>query len=178
MVVGVDDAYLVAAARRGDLEAFEVLVRRHEAWVFRLALRMTASPADAEEAAQDAFVQAWRSLHLYREDATFRTWLARIVTNRCLDLVAARRLASELPENLEDTRGDLAAQAEGRERLRALTGAILALPPDARAALVLREFQGLSYAEVAEVLDVSLAAVKGRIHRARLDLAAMMEGWR
>jgi len=178
VVVGVDDAYLVAAARRGDLDAFEVLVRRHEASVFRLALRMTASPADAEEAAQDAFVQAWRSLHLYRGDATFRTWLARIVTNRCLDLVAARRPASELPETLEDTRADLAAHAEGRERLRALTRAILALPPDARAALVLREFQGLSYAEGAEILGVSLPAVKGRIHRARLDLAAMMGGWR
>lgn len=178
MVLEVHDAYLVTAARRGDLEAFEALVRRHEVPVYRLALRMTGSAADAEEAAQDAFVQAWRSLHLHRGDASFKTWLLRIATNRCLDLVAARRPTASLPLTLEDQIGDAGVQAEERERLRALTQAILALPPDARAALVLREFQGLSYAEVAELLGISLAAVKGRIHRARLELTAMMVRWR
>lgn len=178
MVVGVDDAYLVGAARDGDLDAFEALVRRHQGPVFRLALRMTGSRADAEDAAQDTFVQAWRSLHLYRGDATFRVWLARITTNRCLDVVATRRPTSELPTEFADEAGDAGARAEEHERLRALTQAILALPPDARAALVLREFQGLSYAEVAGVLDVSVAAVKGRIHRARLELTAMMGAWR
>lgn len=174
MVVGVGDAYLIGAAQRGDLDAFEVLVRRHEDAVFRLALRMTGSAPDAEEAAQDAFVQAWRSLHLYRGDASFRVWLARIATNRCLDLVAARRPEVGLPDDLVAPGGDTVVLVEERDRVRALTRAILALPPDARAALVLREFQGLSYAEVAGALGVSIAAVKGRIHRARLELTAKM----
>ena len=178
MVVAVDDAYLVGAARGGDTDAFEELVRRHQDPMFRLALRMTGSRADAEEAAQDGFVDAWRSLAQYRGDASFRAWLARIVTRRCLDVVAARRPTVELPPVLEQPGGDVGARAEERDRLRALVEAVLALPPDARAALVLREFQGLSYAEVAEALGASLPAVKGRIHRARLELAAMMEGWR
>lgn len=178
MVVAVDDAYLVGAARDGDTDAFEELVRRHQDPMFRFALRMTGSRADAEEAAQDGFVDAWRSLAQYRGDASFRAWLARIVTRRCLDVVAARRPTVELPPVLEQPGGDVGARAEERDRLRALVEAILALPPDARAALVLREFQGLSYAEVAEALGASLPAVKGRIHRARLELAAMMEGWR
>lgn len=178
MVVGVADAYLVGAARDGDLDAFEALVRRHQGSAYRLALRMTGSAPDAEDAAQDAFVDAWRSLHRYRGAASFRVWLARIVTNRCLDLIAARRPTQTLPEVLEAPGGDASDRAQDRARLSALTRAILLLPPDARAALVLRELQGLSYAEVAEVLGVSLAAVKGRIHRARLELAAIMEGWR
>lgn len=178
MVLSAADRYLVSAARNGDADAFEVLVRRHQDPMFRLALRMTGSAHDAEEAAQDGFVDAWRSLHLYRGDASFRAWLSRIVTNRCLDLIAVRRPVADLPTALEAPGGDAATQAEDRERLGTLIRAILQLPPDARAALVLREFQGLSYEEVGEALGVSLPAVKGRIHRARLDLAAMMEGWR
>lgn len=178
MVVGVGDAYLVGAAQRGDLDAFEVLVRRHEDAVFRLALRMTGSAPDAEEAAQDALVQAWRSLHLYRGDASFKVWLARIATNRCLDIMATRHPEVGLPDDLVDSRGDTIVLVEQRDRVQALTRTILALPPDARAALVLREFQGLSYAEVADALGVSLAAVKGRIHRARLELTAKMgQSW-
>lgn len=178
MVIGVTDAYLVGAARDGDLDAFEALVRRHQGPAYRLALRMTGSAADAEDAAQDAFVDVWRSLHHYRAEASFGVWLARIVTNRCLDLLRTRRPASALPEALEAPGGGASDRAEAHARLTALTRAVLTLPPDARAALVLREFQGLSYGEVADVLGVSLAAVKGRIHRARLELAAMMEPWR
>jgi len=169
---------LVARAQRGDVDAYEQLVRAYQRIAFRIAFLLSGNASDAEEAAQDGFVDAWRSLTQYRGDASFRAWLARIVTRRCLDVVAARRPTVELPPVLEQPGGDVGARAEERDRLRALVEAILALPPDARAALVLREFQGLSYAEVGEALGASLPAVKGRIHRARLELAAMMEGWR
>lgn len=88
MIVEVDDRLLVGAARRGGLQAFEVLVRRHETPVYRLALRMLGSEADAEDATQEAFVQAWRSLARFRGDSAFATWMYRIVTNRTLLVLA------------------------------------------------------------------------------------------
>lgn len=178
MVVAIADAMLVRAARRGDLDAFEALVRRHQGPIFRLALRITGSDADAQDAAQESFVRAWRSLRRFRGDSSFSTWMHRITTNACLDLLAARPDQGPLPETLSDVRGDPSTLAETHERMRALQTCVRALPPDARAALVLREFQGLSYEEVAEVLGVSLAAVKGRIHRARLQLVETMSAWR
>lgn len=177
MIVEVDDRLLVGAARRGDLEAFEVLVRRHQGPVYRVALRMLGSEADAEDAAQEAFVHAWRSLARFRGDSAFATWIYRIVTNRCLNAMAARRPVEALVDLYSDPGGDPVDVAERRARLQAVAAGILTLPPDQRAALVLREFQGLAYEDVAEVLGVSLAAVKGRIYRARIGLIKVMSGW-
>lgn len=177
MIVEADDPLLVGAARRGDLEAFEVLVRRHQVPVYRLALRMLGSEADAEDAAQEAFVQAWRSLARFRGDSAFATWMYRIVTNRCLNALAARRPVEGLADRHSAPDGDPSEIAERRARFQAVAGGIMTLPPDQRAALVLREFQGLSYEEVAGVLGVSLAAVKGRIHRARLGLIGVVAAW-
>jgi RNA polymerase sigma-70 factor, ECF subfamily len=171
MIVTADDTLLVDAARRGDLDAFEVLVRRYQEPVYRVALRMLGSESDAQDAGQDAFIRAWRSLAGFRGDSGFATWLYRIVTNRCLNMLAARRPVEPLTEAHTDPRADPAEIADRRDRFRAVADSILALPPEQRAALVLREFQGLTYEEVAEVLGVSPAAVKGRIHRARLAVA-------
>jgi len=170
VVVYADDRLLVQAAQRGDLDAFEVLVRRHESSVYRLALRMLGAEADAEDAAQEAFLQAWRSLGRFRGEGAFGTWMFRIVTNRCLTMLAARRPVEALRDEHVALGSDPADVAERRERLNTVRNGILALAPEQRAALVLREFHGLAYEEVAEVLGVSLAAVKGRIHRARLGL--------
>ena len=171
MIVTADDSLLVDAARRGDVDAFEVLVRRYQEPVYRVALRMLGSESDAQDAGQEAFIRAWRSLARFRGDSAFATWLYRIVTNRCLNVLAARRPVESLTEAHPDPGADPATIAEHRERFRAVADSILALPAEQRAALVLREFQGLAYEEVAEVLGVSPAAVKGRIHRARLGVA-------
>lgn len=169
----------MGAAERGDLEAFGDLMRRHQGAAYRLALRMTGSDADAQDVVQDAFLRAWRTLGQFRGDSAFSTWMHRIVTNLCLNLLAARPAATvPLPDTLTSRRGDPPVAAERSERLRAVEAGVRALPAEARAALVLREFQGLSYEEVAEVLGVSLAAVKGRVHRARLQLAEGMAAWR
>jgi len=178
MVVAVDDRVLVRAAQRGDLQAFADLVRRHQRPAFRLALHMTGSREDAEDVSQEAFFRAWRTLGRFRGDSSFSTWMHRIVTNLCLNLIAARPAHHGLPDTASDLRDDPPTTIERRERMRALEAGVRALPPDARAALVLRELQGLSYDEVAEVLGVSLAAVKGRIHRARLQLVEGMAAWR
>jgi len=160
------------------LHAFEALVRRHQAAVYRVALRMLGSEADAQDATQEAFVRAWRALQGFRRQSAVSTWLYRIVTHRCLDLIAARRPTEDLDQIELDAGADPADKAEQRERLRAVTRAVAGLPGEQRAALVLREFEGLSYEQVADVLDTSVSAVKGRIHRARLAVLKQTTAWR
>lgn len=172
-----DDTILVRAARDGDVDAFEELVRRYQSTVYRVAFRMLGSRADAEDATQETFVRAWRGLSGFRHDSSINTWLYRIVTRRCLDKIASRRTTGTLEELEFEAGPDPVEAVERRERLRLVTQAIAKLPPEQRAALVLREFEGLSYQEVADVLGVSLPAVKGRIHRARLEIIERTSSW-
>ncbi len=173
----VDDALLVEAAQDGDLEAFEAVVRRHQAAVYRVALRLLGSEADAQDVTQDAFVRAWRSLGGFRRDSAVSTWLYRIVTRRCLDLIAARRPTGPLDEQLQTFAAEPGESIERQEQLRAVTCAISTLPAEQRAVLVLREFEGLTYEQVADVVGASVSAVKGRIYRARLAVLKETEAW-
>lgn len=176
MVLLVDDVHLVRAAQAGDEKAFEELVRRHQLAAYRLSLRMLASRQDAEDAAQEALVQVWRALGSFRGQSSFSTWLYRIVANRCLTVLRAGRPQHTLDEEQPDPAPGPPERAEAHDRFHALKTGILELSHQQRAALVLREFEGLSYAEIGEVLELSEAAVKGRLHRARLDLARRMRG--
>lgn len=167
----IDDAILVEAAKNGDLAAFEQIVRRHQAAVYRVGLRMLGSRADAEDVTQETFVRAWRSLDRFRGQSALNTWLYRIVTRRCLDTIAARRTTEQLDDAATEHVGAEPAEIVAhREQLQAVTRVIAELPADQRAALVLREFEGLSYEELADVLGTSVAGIKGRLHRARLTV--------
>jgi RNA polymerase sigma-70 factor (ECF subfamily) len=178
VVVRVADRVLVDAARAGDVDAFEVLLRRHEGSVYRVALRLLGSDADAQDATQETFIRAWRGLGRFRGDSAVSTWLYRIVTNRCLNVIAARRPAENLDPDLPLSASDPAEITEQRERFTAVARRVMSLVPEQRAAVVLRDFEGLSYEEVAEVLGVSVAAVKGRIHRGRLVVLREAAQWR
>ena len=173
----VEDSILVRAAQNGDVDAFEELVRRYQTSIYRVALRMLGSRADAQDAVQETFVRAWRALPRFRHDSAISTWLYRIVTRRALDRIASRRSTGTLDEVEVEAGPDPAQAAEHQERLRAIRRAIAKLPPDQRAALVLREFEGLSYQEVAQVLGASVPAVKTRIHRARLTVIQQTSSW-
>ena len=173
----LDDSILVRAAQHGDVDAFEELVRRYQVGIYRVALRMLGSRADAQDAAQETFVRAWRALPRFRHDSTISTWLYRIVTRRALDKIASRRTTGTLDEVGLDPGPDLVQAAEHQERLRAVRQAIANLTPEQRAALVLREFAGLSYQEVAQVLGASVPAIKTRIHRARLTIVQQTSSW-
>jgi RNA polymerase sigma-70 factor (ECF subfamily) len=173
----LDDTILVRAAQNGDVDAFEELVRRHQASVYRVALRILGSSADAQDAVQETFIRAWRALPHFRHDSTISTWLYRIATRRALHRIAARRTTETLDEVEPEGGPDPADSAERRERLRAVTHAIANLPPEQRAALVLREFEGLSYQEVADILGAGLPAIKTRIHRARLTVIQQTSAW-
>jgi RNA polymerase sigma-70 factor, ECF subfamily len=176
-MVAPTDADLVSRAQAGRLDAFEELVRRHRLGTYRVALRMLGNESDAEDAAQDAFVQAWRNLAGFRADAAFSTWMYRIVTNRCLNMLRARRRTEPLPEDREAPASRPDRIAEGRWQVQDLARAIARLTPEQRAPLVLRELEGCSYEEIADALDLSMSAVKSRLHRARLELVAAMRSW-
>jgi RNA polymerase sigma-70 factor, ECF subfamily len=171
-----DEAERVERAREGDLDAFDALVRQHGPAVYRVALRMLGDPADAEDAAQEAFLQAWRSLRSFRGQSRFSTWMYRIVTNRCLDELARRRAMEPLEETAPSEGPGPEQVVVARSEFALLRKAVEELTPEQRAALVLREFEGCTYEEIAEVLDISLSAVKSRLHRARAEVLEVMQG--
>jgi RNA polymerase sigma-70 factor, ECF subfamily len=176
-MAAVTDADLVSRAKAGRLDAFEELVRRHRLPTYRVAVRMLGDEHDAEDATQDAFVQAWRNLARFRADAAFSTWMYRIVTNRCLNLLRARRHTEPLPDDREAPASAADRIAEGRWQVEDLKRAITRLTPEQRGPLVLRELEGCSYEEIAEALELTIPAVKSRLHRARLELLSAMRSW-
>ncbi|MFC4944342.1 RNA polymerase sigma factor [Pseudonocardia sp. GCM10023141] len=179
----LDEATLVARARDRDAGAFEVLVRRYERRIYALCVRMLGpGRAEAQDVAQDAFITAWRRLPDIEQDGAFGGWLYRIATNRCLTALRSKRPTSEI-----DERNAPAATAPGTDPQRtaqnaaamdALSRALQYLPPSQRAAWLLREVHGRSYDEIAALVGASPTAVRGRIARARIELAEVMAPWR
>lgn len=173
------DATLVARAQDGDLDAFAELVRRHESRVRGVLVRLLDDDRDVDEAVQDTFVQAWRHLDRFRGEAQLFTWLYRIATNEAFMRRRRKRPpTTELDEGTaqSDVAGPEAA-AETSDVREFLLARIRELPLEYRAPLVLRDVEGLSNQEVADVLDISLPAAKSRIHRARMRIRTALEQW-
>jgi RNA polymerase sigma-70 factor, ECF subfamily len=165
----------------GDLTAFETLVERHRDVVFRVAARMVGD-GDAEDVTQDAFLRAFHRLRQFRGDSPFRSWLLRIAHNAAIDTLTRRKpvlleepdeeaLAREERPPPERTPADALEISERRERL---AGKLQLIQPNHRAVLVLRDLEGLSYEEIAEVTDSPIGSVKGRLHRARQELIELL----
>ena len=178
------DAALVEALRREEPEAAEQLVERYADRVYRLAVRITGSNEDAEEAAQDALWTAARKIHTFKGDSAFGSWLYRIAANAAYQKLRTRKakarevaLDDVLPsldddgrhfEPMDDWSNRVDQKALQGELRGILEEAIDALPPDYRTALVLHDVEGLSNPDIAEALGISLPAVKSRVHRSRL----------
>ncbi len=166
--------------RAGDATAFEELVITYQHRVFGVALRMLGNAAEAEEVAQEAFVRAHRALGDFRGDAKLSTWLYAITSRLCLNRLASgeRRLARQGEDTLlrlSDAAPRPDAALERRELETALGRAIADLAEDGRIVVVLRDLEGLSYEEIAQVLELPLGTVRSRLHRARADLKAKLE---
>ncbi|MCW2902356.1 MAG: siderophore-interacting protein [Streptosporangiaceae bacterium] len=176
--IGVDDTVLVARASQGRLDAFDELSRRHYRRLYYVALRMLGDVRDAEDATQEAFERAWLALPAFEGQAAFPTWMYRIVTNVCLKSRQRRRHMLPLDEarDAPDSYGPEQI-IEHAYRDRALRRAIAALPPEQRSPLVLREYAHCSYEEIARTLGISMGAVRGRLHRARVELMQAMRPW-
>ncbi|WP_037058021.1 RNA polymerase sigma factor [Pseudonocardia asaccharolytica] len=171
------DRWLVTKVRGGDVEAYEVLIRRHRDRIFRIALRMLGNPHDAEDVTQDVIIQLWTAVAGFTGNATFTTWLYRIVVNRCLN----RRRHTHRIQPLSEADHPSAAGADeavlARQRAQATLAAMATLPPELRVALVLYQLEGLSYREVATILKVSEPVVRGRLSRARRNLLNQLRDW-
>jgi RNA polymerase sigma-70 factor (ECF subfamily) len=174
-VTAPSDTLLVKRAASADLMAFDTLVRRYQTPIFRLCIGMLGDEHAAQDAAQDTFFTAWRAIGRFRADAKFSTWLYRIATNRCLKELNRRRPAGAALPDLPATDGLPHEHFEASERFDAVVAAVSELPPEQRASLLLREVDGLTYNEIAEILGVSMTAVKSRIYRARVDLAHQLD---
>ncbi|MEU3498677.1 RNA polymerase sigma factor [Kitasatospora cineracea] len=176
------DLALVARAADGDQQSYAELMRRHTPRMLALATRLLGDPVAAEDDVQEACLTAWRHLPDFRGEAAFGTWLYRIVTNRCLNTLRARRAELPLEATGEPASPDPAASperaAESRASARDLRAALATLTPEQRACWVLRELHGLSYDEIAEVTGTGEPAVRGRIFRARRQLTEVMAPWR
>lgn len=178
------DGYLVARAQEGYLDAYEMLVQRHSAMAYRVALRLCGNHHDAQDIAQEALIAAWENLARFRADSSFSTWLYQIVTRRALNKVTRGRgadlvdLLEEAADPIADPIAGPATQAERNLAAGAVTDALAALPFAQRAVVVLHHFEGLSYAEVAAVTRSTVPAVRSHLYRARRTLGMKLQEWR
>ncbi|MCS7221594.1 MAG: sigma-70 family RNA polymerase sigma factor [Anaerolineae bacterium] len=173
----MDEQVLVEAAQQGDLAAFNSLIEMHQQRAYHLALRIVRDAESAADVTQEAFLKAFRRLHLFR-GGSFRAWLLRIVMNACYDHLRRQRIrrALSLEELIASSDGNWPASAliEGPERMvlrqelgERLSQAIDRLPVALRVVLILSDVEGLSYPEIAAAMDIPLGTVKSRLSRAR-----------
>lgn len=173
----MEEKDLIRRAGRGDAESFRVLVETYQTQVYRLALRICGE-ALADDAAQEAFLSAWRALPRFRGECRFSTWLYRLTTNAAIDLLRREKAqhtdsGADLPERPDDAPSPQAQteQAETREQVRQ---ALARLSEEHRQVLLLRYMQELEYSEIAAALGISQGTVKSRINRAKAQLRALL----
>ncbi len=175
----IDDSELIERFRNGDPSAFEVLVLQHQDRIYNLCRYMLQDPQDAQDAAQDVFLKAYRGLNGFRPDASLYTWLYRIAVTTCLDYKRKSRRevfrSEHLTEDLPSDEPSPEQLYESGEISESIQLALQKLPEKLRAAIVLREIEGLSYEEIAEVLHTSAGTVKSRISRAREQLRHLLK---
>ena len=188
MATELDESTIVQSAQRGDLEAFNLLVDRYQSLLFRIALRMLGDEDDAADAAQLAWISAFRNLGGFR-GGTLRTWLARVVVNTCYDEIRRRHRRREAPllqmnDGGEEIEADwwLADPAPGVEQMvaakefdKALSNCLQSLPMVYRTMLILVDIEGLSYEEAAAAARVPMGTVRSRLARARLALRERLQ---
>ncbi len=186
------DLALISRAQRGERQAFNALVERHQSAAYALAMRMVGDPDVAADVTQDAFFSAYRAITSFR-GSSFRAWLFRIVSNGCFDHFRAqsRRPTVSLEATLEADREEQSADAHlpqslieqawdperialRGETIKRIQRSLLELVPEQRLALILSDIQGLPYDEIARVMECSLGTVKSRIFRARGHLRAIL----
>jgi RNA polymerase sigma-70 factor (ECF subfamily) len=173
-----NETELVTRAQNGDRNAFSELVRTHSQGVLNVIYRMCGSMQVAEDAAQETFIQAWLRLPSYRPKSSLRNWLYRIAVNTAIDMLRKEKriLPGEIEDlNLADSQPGPEAIVASSERTELVQNAVLALPDASRAVLVLREFEGLSYQEISESLEIPVGTVMSRLNYARKRLKENLE---
>lgn len=173
----------VLQARNGDEEAFAILVEAYQTPVYNLCYRMLGEPEAAEDAAQETFLKVYQNLPRYDIERPFATWLLSIAAHHCIDRLRRRRFSTfsidedeDAPVEIPDQHApDPEAETARREQQRRLQRLLQELEPLDRAAVVLRYWQDASEIEIAQVLGLTVPAVKSRLHRARKALAVLWQ---
>lgn len=178
---------LVERARKGDESAFEVLVTDNEKRIYNLCRRLTGNPEDAAELTQEAFLNAWRGLGRFQGESSFSTWLYRLASNACIDFLRKEKRRQNLSMTVSlddeeearqvefpDERYTPERELERTEVRQAVAAGLERLTPEHRQVLVMREINGLSYAEIGAVLGLEEGTVKSRIARARNALRKVL----
>ena len=178
--VEMDDRDLIACAQQGDRQAFTELVYRHQDSIVSLTYRMCGDLRLAENAAQEAFVRVWQNLNSYKPQYAFRSWLYRIAANAALDSLRRERPTAALDDlPLADCGTSPEQSVEENQRAAHVRRAIAQLTPALRMVLILREYQELTYHEIADALDIPVGTVMSRLNAARVqlrrDLLVLME---
>ena len=178
MTASDTDQQLVQRAQRGDLRAFDLLVLKYQGRIAALVSRYVSDAGEVEDVTQEAFIKAYRALGKFRGDSAFYTWLYRIAANAAKNHLVAKGRRPEAYATIEDAEGfdeggmfsesaSPEALAMGGELAEVVESALKALPDELKAALMLREFDGLSYDDIADVLGCPVGTVRSRIFRAR-----------
>lgn len=182
------EALLIEDLREGDMTALAILVEKYKRLVYRIAIQITRNHEDANDVMQDAFLKVYESIHSFRKEATFETWLYRIVVNHAMNLVKRRKRRRESPLSAtSDTeiRSDLRRDAdlvnnphlevEKKELQKWVTQAVESLPVKHRTVVILHEFEGLTHSEIASILNCSEGTVRSRLHYARKKLRDLLK---
>ncbi len=169
------DYELAQSSAAGDLAAFEELYRRHFRRVYAISLRMTASPEEAEDLAQETFIQLFKKIGSFRGDSAFTTWLHRMTVNQVLMHFRRRKSRPEYTTEEGETPVQIVQGTENQNRMPVvdrivLENAIAKLPPGYRSVFVLHDVEGYEHNEVAEMLGISEGTSKSQLHKARLKL--------
>lgn len=184
-----DDSELVTRAAAGEPAAFEALVEKYRGRVYGLALRMLNSEDDAAEVLQETFISAYRNLSNFRGEAQFGSWVSRIAANHALMRLRHRKVVGQIEAPLDEPSfnergslvdeisdfGNVEEEAINHELRDAIEAAAARLGDDYREVFVLRDLEGMSYEEIAELTGVTVPAVKSRLHRARLSLRSAID---
>lgn len=179
-IVPQSDLALATAAGKGDMGAFEQLYERHNRRVYSLCLRMTQNPAEAEDLAQEAFIQLFRKIGSFRGDSAFTTWLHRLTVNQCL--MHFRKKSVKLEKTTEE--GETPTQVvRGTENPNAmpivdriaLDSALNQLPPGYRSVFLLHDVEGHEHEEIAKILGVAVGTSKSQLHKARMKLRRILK---
>jgi RNA polymerase sigma factor (sigma-70 family) len=187
-MISQDELDLIERLKRGEESAFRSLVEQYQDLVYNTALGVVQNESDAEDVAQEVFIQVFRSIGTFKSEAKLSTWIYRITTTRALDLLRARKskkrfgllkrlweTEEESPvENISDFNHP-GVSLERKEEAAQLITAIAQLPENQKVAFVLHKLEGLSYLEIAEVMGNTLPAVESLMHRARLNLRKILE---
>ena len=180
---GKEEKLLVKRAKKGNISAFEELIIEHESKVYNIAYRILNNEEDAKDLSQEVFIKAFNSLHKFREDSSFSTWLYRIAMNTCIDELRKRKGRESysidrdiqtdegtIPREFQDKQLNPEEELMNKELASQIQWALNHLSETYKEVIILRDFQGFDYKQISQILGCSLGTVKSRISRARTEL--------